>query len=212
MSVVVSSVPNIGSPLRWSDWIRQYNCHDKHNWHKWRLYRSLFRDKKYQDWWNTTRITLAVHKLARLRCARLRNCYAQFSATGAWTTGDYGEGSGWYMGGTSSRTPHYCALQCRHRTNRWELKFTHTYEYWYHISVFSGTFITLDISISRLEDVGTADIKGTVEKIRSQRAYSIQMPDQYVFCHLALIEYAIMRKKLQSIDLTGFNDGEEDSE
>lgn len=77
---------------------------------------------------------------------------------------------------------------------------------------FLGTFITLDISISRLEDVGTADIKGTVEKIRSQRAYSIQMPDQYVFCHLALIEYAIMRKKLQSIDLTGFDDGDDDSE
>lgn len=76
----------------------------------------------------------------------------------------------------------------------------------------SGTFITLDISISRLEDVGTADIKGTVERIRSQRAYSIQMPDQYVFCHLALIEYAIMRKMLQSIDLTGFNNDDEDSE
>ncbi|XP_063697300.1 tyrosine-protein phosphatase non-receptor type 9 isoform X2 [Culicoides brevitarsis] len=76
----------------------------------------------------------------------------------------------------------------------------------------TGTFITLDICISRLEDVGTADVKGTVERIRSQRAYSIQMPDQYVFCHLALIEYAIMRKMLQSIDLTGFNDGDEDSE
>uniref|UniRef100_A0A336LLK9 CSON011107 protein n=1 Tax=Culicoides sonorensis TaxID=179676 RepID=A0A336LLK9_CULSO len=76
----------------------------------------------------------------------------------------------------------------------------------------TGTFITLDICISRLEDVGTADIKGTVEKIRSQRAYSIQMPDQYVFCHLALIEYAITRGMLQSIDLTGFDDGEEDSE
>lgn len=76
----------------------------------------------------------------------------------------------------------------------------------------TGTFITLDICISRLEDVATADIRGTVEKIRSQRAYSIQMPDQYVFCHLALIEYAISRGMLQSADLTGFDDGDDDSD
>ncbi|XP_062141757.1 tyrosine-protein phosphatase non-receptor type 9 isoform X2 [Drosophila sulfurigaster albostrigata] len=76
----------------------------------------------------------------------------------------------------------------------------------------TGTFITLDICISRLEDVGTADIRGTVEKIRSQRAYSIQMPDQYVFCHLALIEYAHSRGMLQAVDLAGFDEREQDSE
>jgi Protein-tyrosine phosphatase len=67
-----------------------------------------------------------------------------------------------------------------------------------------GTFITLDICISRLDDVGTADIRGTVEKIRAQRAFSIQMPDQYVFCHLALIE----RYKHLGLDinLEGFED------
>lgn len=80
------------------------------------------------------------------------------------------------------------------------------------ISCFTGTFITLDICISRLEDVGTADIRGTVEKIRSQRAYSIQMPDQYVFCHLALIEYAYSRGMLQTVDLAGFDEREQDSE
>lgn len=72
-----------------------------------------------------------------------------------------------------------------------------------------GTFITLDICISRLEDVGTADIRGTVEKIRAQRAYSIQMPDQYVFCHLALIEYALAHKHLSpDINLEGFDDND----
>ncbi|XP_058061455.1 tyrosine-protein phosphatase non-receptor type 9 isoform X1 [Anopheles bellator] len=76
----------------------------------------------------------------------------------------------------------------------------------------TGTFITLDICISRLEDVGTADIKGTVEKIRSQRAYSIQMPDQYVFCHLALIEYALSRSMLQSVDLSEFDERDEESD
>ncbi|XP_037934545.1 tyrosine-protein phosphatase non-receptor type 9 isoform X2 [Teleopsis dalmanni] len=76
----------------------------------------------------------------------------------------------------------------------------------------TGTFITLDICISRLEDVGTADIRGTVEKIRSQRAFSIQMPDQYVFCHLALIEYAVSRGMLKSVDLEGFEEREDDSD
>ena len=53
-------------------------------------------------------------------------------------------------------------------------------------------------------------MKGTVEKIRSQRAYSIQMPDQYVFCHLALLEYALHNGKLVEVDLTGFEeDGSE---
>lgn len=70
----------------------------------------------------------------------------------------------------------------------------------------------MDICISRLQDLGTVDIRGTVEKIRAQRAYSIQMPDQYVFCHIALIEYAWANKLLSSdINLNGFED-EEDSE
>ena len=64
--------------------------------------------------------------------------------------------------------------------------------------------------IRRLEETGTIEVKGTVEKIRSQRAYSIQMPDQYVFCHLALLEYALHNGKLVEVDLTGFEeDGSE---
>jgi tyrosine-protein phosphatase non-receptor type 9 len=75
---------------------------------------------------------------------------------------------------------------------------------------FSGTFCTLDICISRLEDVGTVDVRGTVERIRSQRAYSIQVPDQYVFCHLALIEYALGKQLIPHVDLTGFDNLDED--
>lgn len=67
---------------------------------------------------------------------------------------------------------------------------------WVSRDLFVGTFCTLDICISRLEDTGTVDIRGTVEKIRAQRAYSIQMPDQYVFCHRALAEYALSRGML----------------
>jgi tyrosine-protein phosphatase non-receptor type 9 len=80
------------------------------------------------------------------------------------------------------------------------------------LEFFLGTFITLDICISRLEDIETVDIRGTVEKIRAQRAYSIQMPEQYVFCHLALIEYALANKLLNpDVNLNGFYD-DDDSE
>lgn len=89
---------------------------------------------------------------------------------------------------------------------------SHLYElkvYILKLGIILGTFITLDICISRLEDIATADIRGTVEKIRSQRAFSIQMPDQYVFCHLALIEYALAHKHLSpEINLEGFEDND----
>ncbi|XP_022257184.1 tyrosine-protein phosphatase non-receptor type 9-like isoform X2 [Limulus polyphemus] len=76
----------------------------------------------------------------------------------------------------------------------------------------TGTFITLDISIQRLEATGQIDVQGTVEKIRSQRAYSIQTPDQYVFCHLALLEFALSRNLLKDVDLTGFDEADSESE
>ncbi|XP_015922158.1 tyrosine-protein phosphatase non-receptor type 9 [Parasteatoda tepidariorum] len=76
----------------------------------------------------------------------------------------------------------------------------------------TGTFITLDICICRLEATSLIDVRTTVEKIRSQRALSIQMPDQYVFCHLALLEYALSHGLLQDVDLSGFNDSDSESE
>ncbi len=39
----------------------------------------------------------------------------------------------------------------------------------------TGTFATLDASIRKFEDVGRVDIRSTVESIRSQRAFSIQV-------------------------------------
>lgn len=66
--------------------------------------------------------------------------------------------------------------------------------------------------IMRLEAVGKVDIQKTVEKIRGQRAYSIQMPDQYVFCYLALLEYALSRGLLQDVDLSGFDAESDGSE
>jgi len=45
-----------------------------------------------------------------------------------------------------------------------------------------------------------------VDCIRAQRAFSIQMPDQYVFCHLAFLEYVLNMGYVEEIDLTGFDE------
>ncbi len=39
----------------------------------------------------------------------------------------------------------------------------------------TGTFATLDIAIRKFEDVGRVDVQATVERIRAQRAFSIQV-------------------------------------
>ena len=90
----------------------------------------------------------------------------------------------------------------------------------------TGTFCTLDIAIRKFEDIGKVDIMKTGEKtlpqlcrlttcfvfsvecIRAQRAFSIQMPDQYVFCHLAFLEYVLNMGYVEEIDLTGFDEEE----
>ncbi|XP_055956463.1 tyrosine-protein phosphatase non-receptor type 9 isoform X1 [Patella vulgata] len=64
----------------------------------------------------------------------------------------------------------------------------------------TGTFVTIDISLRRLDDIGTVDIRETVRRIRSQRAYSIQMPDQYVFCHLGVIDHAVRQGLLKEVE------------
>lgn len=60
------------------------------------------------------------------------------------------------------------------------------------------------------------DVMGTVERIRSQRAYSIQVPEQYLFCHAAVIEYAKTKNLLSESQLDGLPDllaeGDSDSE
>ncbi|KAG1956633.1 tyrosine-protein phosphatase non-receptor type 9 [Pimephales promelas] len=64
----------------------------------------------------------------------------------------------------------------------------------------TGTFCTLDICLSRLEDIGTVDIKQTVRRMRTQRAFSIQTWDQYYFCYKAVIEYAQQSGLLQPVE------------
>jgi len=70
----------------------------------------------------------------------------------------------------------------------------------------TGSLCTIDICLRRLEDVGTIDVQGTVEKIRSQRAHSIQMPDQYLFCHTAILECAAAAGLLQPGDVASLDE------
>ena len=75
----------------------------------------------------------------------------------------------------------------------------------------TGTFIATDISTRRLEDIGSVDIDKTVRRIRTQRAFSIQMPDQYVFIHQAVLEFA-QREGLLSADAIRLDGFEEESD
>lgn len=54
----------------------------------------------------------------------------------------------------------------------------------------AGTFCALDICLSQLQDVGTLNIQQTVQRMRGQRAFSIQTPEQYYFCYSAVLEHA----------------------
>ncbi|XP_077329134.1 tyrosine-protein phosphatase non-receptor type 9 [Lithobates pipiens] len=53
----------------------------------------------------------------------------------------------------------------------------------------TGTFCTLDICLSQIEDMGSVNIQQTVRRMRKQRALSIQTPEQYYFCHMAILEH-----------------------
>ncbi|XP_037530893.1 tyrosine-protein phosphatase non-receptor type 9 [Nematolebias whitei] len=75
----------------------------------------------------------------------------------------------------------------------------------------TGTFCTLDICLSQLADVSTVDVRQTVRRMRTQRAFSIQTWDQYYFCYTAVIEYAQRHGKLSPVQWSD-SDLETDSE
>jgi len=72
----------------------------------------------------------------------------------------------------------------------------------------TGTFCAIDISINRLNDCKKIHIEETINKIRMQRAQSVQTRDQYVFCYMALLEYAQRKNILNDsiVDLEKFFD------
>jgi len=60
----------------------------------------------------------------------------------------------------------------------------------------TGTFCAIDISINRLDADKVLNVEETINKIRMQRAQSVQTRDQYVFCYMALLEYAQQNRSL----------------
>ncbi|XP_019481009.1 PREDICTED: tyrosine-protein phosphatase non-receptor type 9 isoform X2 [Hipposideros armiger] len=54
----------------------------------------------------------------------------------------------------------------------------------------TGTFCSLDICLAQLEELGTLNVLQTVSRMRTQRAFSIQTPEQYYFCYKAILEFA----------------------
>uniref|UniRef100_A0A8C9TB12 protein-tyrosine-phosphatase n=1 Tax=Scleropages formosus TaxID=113540 RepID=A0A8C9TB12_SCLFO len=54
----------------------------------------------------------------------------------------------------------------------------------------TGTLCALDICLSQLQDMGTLNVCQTVRRMRTQRAFSIQTPEQYYFCYMAILEQA----------------------
>lgn len=65
----------------------------------------------------------------------------------------------------------------------------------------TGTLLTIDININRLGDCKTTHVENTVAKMRLQRAQSVQTRDQYVFCYLAILEYAQQNKLLKNSNI-----------
>lgn len=67
----------------------------------------------------------------------------------------------------------------------------------------TGTFCALDICLSQLQDVGSLNVCLTVRRMRTQRAFSIQTPDQYYFCYNAILEHAQRQGLLPSNQWAG---------
>lgn len=55
----------------------------------------------------------------------------------------------------------------------------------------TGTFCTIDINVQRLADDAKCEVYNTVRHLRQQRAHMIQTPEQYQFCHVAILEHAL---------------------
>ena len=53
----------------------------------------------------------------------------------------------------------------------------------------TGTFCAIDMGIKRYLETKTIDVASTVVKMRHERAGSVQTEDQYLFVHLALMDY-----------------------
>ncbi|KAM8970640.1 tyrosine-protein phosphatase non-receptor type 9-like [Sarcophilus harrisii] len=67
----------------------------------------------------------------------------------------------------------------------------------------TGTFCLLDICLAELEALGMVNVFQILSHIRTQRALSIQNPEQYYFCYKAIIEYSRKMGTLPSATISG---------
>ena len=58
----------------------------------------------------------------------------------------------------------------------------------------TGTLGAIDIGLQQLDATGKVNVEGIVRKMRCQRAFSIQTPEQYEFCFKAIIEASKISK------------------
>jgi len=61
----------------------------------------------------------------------------------------------------------------------------------------TGTFCAIDIGIKKYLEKKIIDIPSTVVKMRTERSGSVQTEDQYLFAHLALMDYIKQQQALQ---------------
>ena len=52
----------------------------------------------------------------------------------------------------------------------------------------TGTYGAIDISLRQLAATGKVNVEGNVRKIRSQRYFAVQTPEQYEFVYKAILE------------------------
>ncbi|XP_067936996.1 tyrosine-protein phosphatase non-receptor type 9-like [Watersipora subatra] len=55
----------------------------------------------------------------------------------------------------------------------------------------SGTFMCVDICMRMLDEIQKTNIEEIVKALRTQRAFAVQTAKQFIFCHLAVLQYAI---------------------
>jgi protein tyrosine phosphatase len=60
----------------------------------------------------------------------------------------------------------------------------------------TGTFCAIDIGIKKYLNEKLIDIPSTVVKMRQERAGSVQTEDQYLFAHLALMDFIKQQKQI----------------
>lgn len=81
-----------------------------------------------------------------------------------------------------------------------------------------GTFAALDIICRKMDfteklpNGPLVDVKDTVMRIRTQRDMAVLKPEQYVFLHLMVVEYALRQKyydDIDFIDLSNYTNSEQ---